>query len=108
MENRAYGCMMETSSCSVREQSATATFRSVLANARDAFTRLNFDRDEGRSNRMARRLVDISVALQAGIASDPPYTLPQIEYRDHHMTAPAIAAYFGVSLDQLPNGEYAA
>src|SRR5215213_5459519 len=57
---------------------------------------------------MARKLVDISVALQAGIASDPPYTLPQIEYRDHHMTAPAIAAYFGVSLDQLPNGEYAA
>lgn len=57
---------------------------------------------------MARKLVDISVALQAGIASDPPHALPEIEYRDHHMTAPAIAAYFGVGLDQLPDGEYAA
>jgi hypothetical protein len=58
--------------------------------------------------RMARKLVDISVPLQAGIASDPPHALPEIEYRDHHMTAPAIATYFGVSLDQLPQGEYAA
>jgi kynurenine formamidase len=57
---------------------------------------------------MARKLVDISVPLQAGIASDPPHALPEIEYRDHHMTAPAIAAYFGVGLDQLPQGEYAA
>lgn len=51
---------------------------------------------------MARKLVDISVALQAGLASDPPHALPEIEYRDHHMTAPAIAAYFGVGLDELP------
>jgi kynurenine formamidase len=57
---------------------------------------------------MVRKLVDISVALQSGIASDPPHALPEIEYRDHHMTAPAIAAYFGVNLDQLPQGEYAA
>ena len=41
---------------------------------------------------MARRLVDISVALKAGIASDPPRMLPQIDYFDHHMTAPAMAA----------------
>src|SRR3981189_1464686 len=57
---------------------------------------------------MVRKLVDISVALQTGVASDPPHTLPEIENRDHHMTAPAIAAYFGVGLDQLPQGEYAA
>jgi len=40
---------------------------------------------------MARRLIDISVPLQAGIASDPPYMLPQIAYDDHHVTAPRMA-----------------
>lgn len=40
---------------------------------------------------MARRLIDISVALKAGIKSDPPHSLPKIEYMDHHMTAPAMA-----------------
>ncbi len=29
------------------------------------------------------RIVDLSVALKAGIASDPPNMLPSIEYRDH-------------------------
>lgn len=57
---------------------------------------------------MARRLIDISVALQADIPSDPPYALPQIAYRNHHDTAPRIAEYFGVRIDQLPQGEYAA
>jgi kynurenine formamidase len=57
---------------------------------------------------MARRFVDISVALRAGIASDPPEMLPQIEYLDHHQTAPHLAAYFGVGTDRLPQGEYAA
>ena len=57
---------------------------------------------------MARRLVDISVPLMSGIKSDPPHALPKIEYLDHHQTAPAMAEYMGVSVDQLPNGEYAA
>ena len=45
---------------------------------------------------MARRLIDISASLRAGIASDPPYTLPEIEYQDHHQTAPRMADYMGV------------
>jgi len=57
---------------------------------------------------MPRRLIDISSPLMAGIASDPHYMLPQIDYYDHHATAPDIAEYFGVRVDQLPNGEYAA
>lgn len=57
---------------------------------------------------MPRRLVDISVALQAGIKSDPARTLPEIEYLDHHQTAPAMAQLMGVRVDQLPDGEYAA
>ena len=31
---------------------------------------------------MARRIIDISVALKSGIASDPPRSLPEIEYLD--------------------------
>ena len=57
---------------------------------------------------MPRRLIDISSPLKAGIASDPPEMLPQIEYFDHHQTAPRMAGYMGVGIDKLPNGEYAA
>ena len=57
---------------------------------------------------MPRRFIDISVPLKAGIRSDPPHMLPEIEYLDHHQTAPQMAAYMGISVDQLPEGEYAA
>ncbi len=57
---------------------------------------------------MSRRIVDISVSLKAGIASDPPHMLPEIDYLGHHDTAPAMAEYFGVGVDALPDGEYAA
>ena len=57
---------------------------------------------------MARRLIDISSPLRAGIASEPPHMLPQIDYVDHHQSAPGIAQFFGISVDQLPDGEYAA
>ena len=57
---------------------------------------------------MARRLIDISVPLRAGIASDPPHMLPQIAYDDHHATAPQMAEYMGVRVDQFPDGEFAA
>jgi kynurenine formamidase len=57
---------------------------------------------------MARRFIDISVALKGGIASDPPHMLPEIEYHDHHMTAPRLAQEFGISVDQLPEGQFAA
>ena len=57
---------------------------------------------------MGRRLIDISVPLKTGIASDPPQNLPDIEYQDHHQTAPRMADYMGVRIDQLPDGEYCA
>lgn len=57
---------------------------------------------------MPRRYVDLSVALRAGIKSDPPHSLPEIEYFDHKMTAPRMAEHMGVSVDDLPEGEYAA
>ena len=57
---------------------------------------------------MPRRIIDISSTLKAGIASDPAPMLPKIEYRDHHVTAPAMAELMGVAVDALPEGEYAA
>jgi len=57
---------------------------------------------------MPRRFIDISSPLQAGIASDPPYMLPTIDYLDHHQTAPTIAQLFDVPIDALPDGEYCA
>lgn len=57
---------------------------------------------------MARRIIDISVALKSGIASDPPRSLPEIEYLDHHMTASGMAQEMGVRIEDLPEGEYAA
>lgn len=57
---------------------------------------------------MARRIIDISVALKSGIASDPPRSLPEIEYLDHHATAPMMAQEMGVRIGDLPEGEYAA
>src|SRR5262250_3950868 len=34
--------------------------------------------------------------------------LPQIAYDDHHATAPQMAEYMGVRVDQFPDGEFAA
>jgi len=55
---------------------------------------------------MARRIVDLSVALDADIASDPPGHLPHIDYLDHHATAENMISFFpGMTADQLPGGE---
>ncbi len=55
---------------------------------------------------MTRRFVDISNALEADIASDPPMALPQIEYQDHSQTAEQIASFFpGLTREDLPGGD---
>lgn len=52
---------------------------------------------------MTRRFVDLSVPLQAGIASDPPGHLPEIDYYDHRQTAAEVVSFFpGASVDDLP------
>ena len=53
------------------------------------------------------RFIDISVPLKAGIASDPPGSLPEIDYHNHAQTAPRMAEYMGVRLEDLPEGNYA-
>jgi kynurenine formamidase len=53
-----------------------------------------------------RRIVDISVPLRAGIASDPPGLLPEIDYFDHHDTADDVLAFFpGAQRADLPDEE---
>ena len=55
------------------------------------------------------RIIDLSVALKAGIASDPPNMLPSIEYRDHKEGGREFAATFpGLKPEQLPDSEGAA
>jgi kynurenine formamidase len=55
---------------------------------------------------MARRILDLSVALEAEIASDPPGHTPQITYVDHRQSAAGMAAFFpGLPVSDLPGGE---
>jgi len=55
---------------------------------------------------MARRIVDISTALKAGIASDPKGTEPQITYIDHRQSVAQITSFFpGLTGQDLPGGE---
>ncbi len=55
---------------------------------------------------MPRRFIDLSVALEADIQSDPDIMLPQIEYLAHDQTAGQVASFFeGLQKDDLPGGE---
>jgi len=55
---------------------------------------------------MTRRFVDISVALEMGIASDPPIMLPEITYFKHSDTAEQVMSFFpGLTKAGLPGGE---
>jgi kynurenine formamidase len=55
---------------------------------------------------LARRLIDISVALEAGIRSDPPGLEPAIAYHDHRQTLGQLLPFFpGLAAGDLPDGE---
>jgi kynurenine formamidase len=55
---------------------------------------------------MATRIIDISVALESDIASDPPGLEPRIAYMGHKETAPQVCAFFpGLAPADLPDGE---
>ncbi|MEM9231768.1 MAG: cyclase family protein, partial [Pseudomonadota bacterium] len=55
---------------------------------------------------MPRRFIDLSVALEADIQSDPPLMLPEIEYLSHEETADQVISFFpGLTRKDLPHGQ---
>lgn len=57
---------------------------------------------------MARKIIDLSVPLMAGIASDPPGMTPEIEFVDHDAGARTFEAAFGIPVDKQLDGKGAA
>lgn len=52
-----------------------------------------------------RRFIDLSVPLEAGIASDPPHLVPQIDYMDHQDGAVEFEQMTGLDRSQFLGGE---
>ncbi len=54
---------------------------------------------------MARKIIDLSIAIEAGLPSDPAMMIPQIDYADHLMGAEQMTQFFpGLKKEQLPGG----
>ena len=52
------------------------------------------------------KLIDISVALEVGIASDPPVMDPKITYLNHRQTQEQMTGFFpGMTSEDLPDGD---
>ncbi|WP_127104249.1 cyclase family protein [Pararhodobacter zhoushanensis] len=52
------------------------------------------------------QIIDLSVALESGIASDPPPMLPQINYMNHRETQAQMTDFFpGMTAADLPDGD---
>lgn len=51
------------------------------------------------------KIVDLSIALESGLPSDPPDYIPYIDYRNHKDTAHEMLEYFGdATVEDLPEG----
>lgn len=51
------------------------------------------------------RIIDLSIAVEHGLPSDPPQQIPQVDYQDHRQTAETMASFFGnATVDDLPEG----
>jgi kynurenine formamidase len=54
---------------------------------------------------VVRRFIDLSVAIEHGLPSDPPGMIPEVVYMDHKAGAESMKAFFpGVCADDLPKG----
>jgi kynurenine formamidase len=55
---------------------------------------------------MARKIIDISIPLQNGVAADPPGMAPAIDYVDHQQSLARILSFFpGLAAADLPDGQ---
>jgi kynurenine formamidase len=55
---------------------------------------------------MARTFIDLSIHLENDVVSDPEVFRPHIDYIDHKMSVPELAAFFpGLKPEDLPDGE---
>ena len=55
---------------------------------------------------MVRKIIDISIAIDNDVISDPPAMRPEVRYFAHAETAEQMATYFpGLTRDDLPDGE---
>ncbi len=51
------------------------------------------------------KIIDLSIAIEDGLPSDPPFQIPKIKYLNHKDTAAEMASYFGTAtVDDLPEG----
>lgn len=54
---------------------------------------------------MPRKIIDLSISIEAGLPSDPEMMIPQIDYFTHAQGADQMEFFFpGLKKDQLPNG----
>ncbi len=52
-----------------------------------------------------RRFIDLSIAIEQGLPSDPPVMIPKITYMDHKMGASTMQAFYpGLTDNDLPGG----
>lgn len=55
---------------------------------------------------MARKIIDLSIAIENDVISDPAPMRPQVQYFAHAQTAGQMATYFpGLTSNDLPDGE---
>ncbi|HQJ09987.1 MAG TPA: cyclase family protein, partial [Deltaproteobacteria bacterium] len=54
---------------------------------------------------MPRRFIDLSIAIESGLPSDPPLMIPRITYMDHAMGAQTMELFYpGLTGKDLPGG----
>jgi kynurenine formamidase len=54
---------------------------------------------------MMSRFIDLSVAIESGLPSDPPMMIPKVMYIDHALGAESMKAFYpGLTADDLPGG----
>jgi kynurenine formamidase len=54
---------------------------------------------------MSKRFIDLSIAIEDGLPSDPPIMIPKIAYIDHKMGAETMKSFYpGLKEEDLPDG----